>query len=152
MGTNFYIRDADGSEGDHIGKRSAAGWYCWDCDRSLCIDGEDYVHYDNEFAKSCPVCNKPVVMESLNNGAVARELGFDKSPHGRKTGVASCSSFRWALKPNQLQHRIRRQYPVDDAGLVIMDEYGHEFTWAEFQAILEECPIQFYDMIGKEFS
>ena len=39
MGTNFYIIDKDQeySEGRHIGKRSAAGWYCWDCGTTLCI-------------------------------------------------------------------------------------------------------------------
>ena len=28
----------------HIGKRSAAGMYCWDCDDTLCPGGKSQVH------------------------------------------------------------------------------------------------------------
>lgn len=52
MGTNYYWADKlaeDPSNKDdinvHIGKRSAAGTYCWDCGTTLCLDGARYVHY-----------------------------------------------------------------------------------------------------------
>jgi hypothetical protein len=46
MGTNFYKIDIkkDNKEGEHIGKRSAAGYYCWDCGITLNIYGEAWVH------------------------------------------------------------------------------------------------------------
>ena len=45
MGTNFYkIKRVDNKieEGEHIGKRSAAGEYCWDCRRTLSIYGDEF--------------------------------------------------------------------------------------------------------------
>ena len=38
MGTNFYT-----TKGVHIGKRSAAGMYCWHCRTTLCEQGEEGV-------------------------------------------------------------------------------------------------------------
>lgn len=58
MGTNFYrikteaeleedvkngVEDLN-QEGEHIGKRSAAGMYCWDCGVTLNVNGEFWVH------------------------------------------------------------------------------------------------------------
>lgn len=50
MGTNYYARGyrriADMDPQYHIGKRSAAGLYCWDCGKTLCKDGESGIHFD----------------------------------------------------------------------------------------------------------
>ena len=35
---------------------------------------------------------------------------------------------------------------------IIQDEYGREYSFKEFISVLDECPIQFDDSIGKEFS
>lgn len=46
MGTNFYLKGHRGDDDPkyHIGKRSAAGLYCWDCRITLCKGGESAIH------------------------------------------------------------------------------------------------------------
>ena len=41
MGTNYYLKGHRGDDNPkyHIGKRSAAGLYCWDCHITLCKGG-----------------------------------------------------------------------------------------------------------------
>ena len=90
MGTNFYFGDAERFEKIHIGKRSAAGWYCWDCRITLRKDGESGVHQgDRAWHDRCPQCGKTRAKETIANGAAGLELGFNKSTPTRKTGVAS---------------------------------------------------------------
>jgi hypothetical protein len=174
MGTNFYSRG-----GRHIGKRSAAGWYCWDCKQTLCANGEQYVHYtklppnevelkrdrerlvahpglspsgfptvlENEWMrrdvtwhKKCPKCGKRPPNESLADGAVGRELGFNKKLTTKK-GITSCSSFSWAM-PRKEALQLSK----------VRDEYGREYSHKEFIAVIEDCPIHFTDMMGTRFS
>lgn len=131
MGTNFYIKGKQGNENPkfHIGKRSAAGLYCWDCGVSLCEGGELCVHYEHKFFDKCPKCGNYPDIEDLSSSSIGRELGFNNSKPKRKTGVKGCSSFRWARPLGNIKH--------------IVDEYGAEYTLEEFKALLEECPIQF---------
>ena len=137
MGCNFYT-----VTGKHIGKRSAAGLYCWDCHVTLCIGGEKNVHTsDSRWHKRCPKCHKKPESESLHGGAVGRELGFNKEPFAPKKGVASCSSFSWDVDPDSIK-RLR----------IIEDEYGRRYTAKEFQELLSECPIRRTDHIGMDFS
>ena len=136
MGCNFYTLD-----NKHIGKRSAAGFYCWDCGISLCKEGDQMVHSGVGFYNSCPMCGRPREMEKIENSAAGRELGFNKNPFKKKDGVKSCSSFNWAIYPVLIRRRRK-----------IKDEYGRVYSRAEFNAMLTECPIQFFDSIGKEFS
>ena len=148
MGTNFYklskTRNQDNMDPKyHIGKRSAAGWYCWDCSITLCKDGPSKIHYSEyDWYDKCPNCGKKPIKENLDEGAVGRELGFNKSEFKRKTGVKSCCSFSWAM-------------PLD--GLkkckFVKDEYGRKYTIEEFRKmILEECPIIYTNIIGEWFS
>jgi len=58
MGTNYYLKIDECEccgryEKKHIGKRSAAGRYCFDCGVSLCVDGEDNVHKGGNFNEKC---------------------------------------------------------------------------------------------------
>ena len=138
MGTNFY------AEGIHIGKRSAAGWYCWDCGVTLCKGGESKVHYDGGFYDRCPKCGKKPERETLENGAAGRELGFNKNTPAPKTGVKSCASFTWAINPETWRKAVGKKR--------IKDEYGRWLCRADFEAVLSECPIQFTDSVGEEFS
>lgn len=151
MGTNYYFLKAISrheehpkfKERIHIGKRSAAGSYCWDCDATLCPGGMNHVHsarYKNWF-DACPICGLEPVEETLTESTAGRELGFNDSKPGRKKGVASCSSFTWALSKEDFER---------NSHLKIIDEYDREI-W-NFYEILLECPIQFFDLIGKEFS
>jgi hypothetical protein len=162
MGTNFYTLS-----GIHAGKRSAAGPYCWDCGITLCKDGNDGIHkscnHPNilcncKWYDACPNCGKKTIsrlsrydilkgkkvkLEDLNNSSAGRELGFNTSKPKKKKGVASCSSFSWSMDPEKFnKSKIK----------FIKDEYGRKFTRKEFQDILEECPVQYTNMTGIEFS
>ena len=146
MGTNYYtLKDK------HIGKRSAAGWYCWDCNVTLCKGGEEEIHIGCkkpnhifctcDWYDDCPVCHKKTFEEGIVNSSIGRELGFNKTEYKKKTGVTSCSSFRWAIKKEELK-KVK----------TIKDEYGEKITVGTFNKILKECPIQYFDSIGREFS
>ena len=66
MGTNYYVKTDDGEV--HIGKRSAAGWYCWDCRQTLC---KGRVHYGDGYFDRCPICGKGLLkLEGLTETAV----------------------------------------------------------------------------------
>lgn len=136
MGCNFYT-----FKGRHIGKRSAAGLYCWDCGITLCKKGIEGVHTGVDYFDKCPKCGKGREEETLEESAAGRELGFNKQAFGTKTGIRTCSSFRWAIDPGELRGSRR-----------IKDEYGRVYSKKEFYQMLEECPIQYFDRIGKEFS
>lgn len=123
----------------HIGKRSAAGLYCWDCGVTLCKSGNRGVHQgQSEWYEACPKCGQKPKVEDLATGAMGRELGFNTQPFQKKTGVQSCASFFWARKLGKVQN--------------IVNEYGDSYTREEFLQLLEECPIQHENMIGALFS
>lgn len=152
IGTNYYFRFPESVDRHdwnvrhkyHIGKRSAAGWYCWDCGITLCKSGNEGVHRGHAaWYDHCPVCDLTIPTESLSVSSVGRELGFNRLPPQKKIGVASCSSFNWAVLQTALEGLT---------GKCIDDEYEDQFTLAEFQEILVECPIQYFDMIGTAFS
>jgi len=157
MGTNFYFGKEE--TGVHIGKRSAAGLYCWDCGVSLCnqskdpwsekyLYGHDAVHYSGSekgWLNRCPICGKKPTAEPLKNSTGGRELGFNKIKPQRKTGVASCSSFTWAISPKRFVDLMNSKAPLKD-------EYGAFYTRKDFQAVLSECPIKFYKNVGIDFS
>ena len=141
MGTNFYVKGHQNNDEPryHIGKRSAAGLYCWDCNATLCVGGVIAIHKGEAvWADACPLCGKTPEKENLADSSSGRELGFNHNEPGKKTGVRSCSSFTWARKLG----KIRK----------IVDEYGREYTREQFNKVLEECPIQFYHSLGQRFS
>jgi hypothetical protein len=157
MGTNFYIyqerpthREPQYDSMDpeyHVGKRSAAGMYCWDCDITLC---KGRVHYGDEFHDRCPTCGKkPKKYDALSKGPAAVELGFAEPETKRPTGVQGCSSFTWA-QPKESVVAACKARPDEE---LIIDEYGRTLTGQEFLDMLENnCPLQFFDSIGKWFS
>jgi len=79
MGTNYYLKIDECEhcgryEKKHIGKRSAAGRYCFDCGVSMCVDGEEYVHSGtSHFNKKCYKCNKTI--ETLKTDEQGEALG-----------------------------------------------------------------------------
>lgn len=165
MGTNFYVAGHRGDDDPtfHIGKRSAAGAYCWDCGKTLCLGGEKAIHFDtHEWAKTCPSCGKGRDKDSLETSAAGRELGFNRSEPAAKTGVRSACSFMWAMDPEEVIKILERDPPYAECPTChqpmpvleepFEDEYGRLYTKAQFDAMLLECPIQFYDSIGEEFS
>ena len=140
MGTNFYINNTDRL---HIGKRSAAGLYCWNCQQTLNEGGVEGIHtgrygqYDN-----CPDCGEQYKPESLSQSSGGVELGFAKT-HSPHKGVTSIASFTWAINPSNLFGK----------GVIIIDEYGRKYGKSQFTQMLSDmCPIEFYHSIGIEFS
>lgn len=131
-----------------IGKRSAAGLYCWDCNATLCASGKDGVHrgYSHFFSK-CSACGGEPRKESIDEGSVGLELGFSKINEARPKGVSSCSSFHWHLKREDVQNKCNKELLNE----IIVDEYGKKMTGEVFMCMLLcQCPIQFMDLIGDD--
>jgi hypothetical protein len=155
MGTNFYLikkqscdhcgRKAE--EGPHVGKRSAAGLFCYACKLSLCVDGNEAVHRGHTaWAKACRNCGAEPVKDDNASGMV--ELGFAKPRTDKPSDVRSAASFTWAADPVETRNMLRGQTEA-----LIIDEYGRTYSGVEFLAIIDaNCPIEFTDSIGLEFS
>jgi hypothetical protein len=166
MGTNFYWKMTetpsvtlptgkvkedfiDDMDPDiHIGKRSAAGTYCWDCRRTLCPGGEANIHRtEGPFLTECPECGGKVQKEARNPAMV--ELGFEKpAEEPPPSGVHGVCSFTWAQEKAPVVKACKER--PDE--VLIVDEYREELTGAQFLQMLEaNCPIQFFDAIGRQF-
>lgn len=76
MSTNYYYRETRNSEKKHVGKRWAAGSYCWDC--KLPVEGPG----------DCPRCGEKRVK--------------DYDLHKEKKGVTGVCGFCWAVHPAEL--------------------------------------------------
>ena len=147
MGTNFYFTRGR----KHIGKRSAAGFYCWDCRKTLCKDGDKGVHqHASGWHETCPVCGQKPTENPLgliDVGSAAVELGWAKPNVKPKLGVASCSSFTWAMEPEIVKKSCKR------LGKPVVDEYGTKYTGKQFLNMIESnCPILYTNSIGQDFS
>lgn len=146
MGTNFYFISKNDHIDIHIGKRSAAGMFCWDCGLSLNAGGHECVHQSNSYIlDQCAVCGLPAKQERLESSSAGRELGFNKSKPKPKVGISSCASFTWAISPGRF-FDLR-----NSKNLHIEDEYKQQYTPNEFSGVLSECPIKFFGSIGQEF-
>ncbi len=145
MGTNYYWKESKQTDSihDHIGKRSAAGFYCWDCGTTLCQSGDRNIHYSEheaDWLDFCPSCCEKPDKESFVNSSIGAELGFSKV-EGTKKGIKTCCSFTWTIK----KHLWKIQNLCDNVNKekVIINEYQDEFTAEEFLEILKGCPIQY---------
>jgi hypothetical protein len=154
MGTNFYIGREDGNpRGIHIGKRSAAGIYCWDCNETLCGTGKAGIHHGNsdKWLDKCPSCGKARTEEGIGESSAGKELGFNRQS-GRKTGVKSCSSFTWAIE-DPIEFILSLKNSKASKGIEIFDEYDRKISKKDFlKIVLEDCPVRYYEAIGQEFS
>lgn len=106
----------------HIGKRSAAGPYCYDCGTTLCKDGTDCIHAvgdKKDWYDVCPIC-------------------------GRE-GTNACT-FRWTI----LKHKwLVEKLCIDNVkDKLIVDEYGDEYTPLEF---LQEANVPVEYQTCQEF-
>lgn len=168
MGTNFYWTDKieiiglrlekelgrrsyQYKDSRHIGKRSAAGLYCWDCGVSL---NKGNVHYDNEWHEKCPKCGNTEVRNFEEHELslpvpVAMELGFSPPRREKPRGVSPCSSFTYAQEPDY----VDRVCKLNLGRFIVEDEYGRRCSAGEFLGMLENnCPLRFTNMIGRDFS
>jgi hypothetical protein len=159
MGTNFYWDPPDEVPNDddpqyHIGKRSAAGMYCYDCNISMCAKGEAYVHRgswedgDDHWHKRCPECGLSAQPEDLKDSCVGVELGFGEAKQRRPDGMHSCCSFSFT----QNQRAVRERCMAAGDNIEVFDEYNRPLTGYEFLAMVEViCPIVF-DCEGEWFT
>lgn len=131
----------------HIGKRSAAGLYCWDCKTTLCEGGESAIHMStHDFSEQCPKCGKGRGEGDTTPAYI--ELGFSKSRTEKPSGVKGCSSFSWAQDPEKVRQTCERR--LDDE--IIEDEYGHKMTGRDFLLMLaSNCPVELTHSIGMNF-
>lgn len=154
MGTNFYALYDDPTLTDtgrgvpHIGRRSAAGYYCWDCDDTLCVLGKEWVHREARWYDRCPHCGQGKQDPPTYDAALV-ELGFASPASRRPTGVQPCSSFNWAQDPSTVMRYLGRHL-VDPA---VYDEYEREYTGNQFLCMLSAtCPIHFTGSTGRNFT
>ena len=136
----------------HLGKRSGAGAYCWDCGQTLCMGGEPDIHYGRTpWHAACPKCGKKKGNESVTSqgNAAGVELGFAEVNSSRPRGVQSCCSFGWAQPPEAALAALEERRDQ----LCVEDEYGRVMTAGAFLDMLEnQCPVRFTDSIGVCFS
>lgn len=142
---NYQIQDGrlwiDVLNKTHIGKRSAAGFYCFDCKQTLCKSGKRYVNYEaSQWHRCCPKCHKTPVQETLETSALGVEIGTNNNITEEKIGVRSCSAFNWAMKREFLADVVQ-----------VRNEYDDLFTLEEFMQIVDCCPIQLTHSIGETF-
>jgi hypothetical protein len=136
MGTNFYWISDDkyADEYDihiHIGKRSAAGSYCYDCGTTLNSEGTSEIHTGSnqlsQWLDECPACN---TLKGAGN-------------------VKTCCSFTWTL----LKHKweIKRLAKEEPDKKIIYNEYDEKFTAKEFlEEELKTCMVEY--QTPREFS
>lgn len=152
----------------HIGKRAAAGLYCWDCGIPLVRPGTrrdgygevymdaDVVHggrHTDAHPTSCPLCTRyyvpPAKLDLSAPGHPAGvELGFAKPLEHRPTGISGASSFSWAQEPARaLRILLRFQHET-----LVRDEYDRTYTGKQFSDMLLLTPMWFTTSVGTFFS
>lgn len=165
MGTNFYFIEpaqrcphcdkpiGEPTEGEHIGKRSAAGLYCYDCDETLVRGGKASIHHSGGGSyDACPTCGaRPPDFKGLSRGAAGVELGFAQPEEERPKGVFTAASFSWAAEPEG-ENGVRAVCERNLEAEIIIDEYGRLMTGGAFLKMLRaNCPIEFRH-VGERFS
>lgn len=140
MGTNFYF-ELEGQQ-VHLGKRSAAGLYCWDCDVTLCAEGVEGVHSSPaHWHRACPRCGATPALMPVNVVDLFAQAA-------RPSGCSTTASFTWAVQP-QMFTALFRTLPALPC---VRDEYGVAYTPAAFLEMLQTfCALTFVQL-GQEWS
>lgn len=135
------------SDLSHIGKRSAAGLYCYSCnawfhDPAACDERP------KDQRTSCKYCGAE--HKSGMNRATSVELGFAKPESLRpESGVEGTCTFSWANWPDEVYH-IARQAPAEMQ--LVVDEYGRTMTGQQFLDMLRASVSITKLSIGQIFS
>jgi len=132
MSTNFYRLKT----GDHIGKRSGAGQYCWDCNSTLNQGGIKQVHIRADSFESCPFCGKFPAIDII-----------EAYKTRRPKGVYYACSFIWAVLPYDIINLCNTKLTSS----VIKDEYNAKYTGKEWLDMYNySCAMNFMN-IGEIF-
>lgn len=134
----------------HLGKRSGAGRFCWDCMVTLNKGGNAAIHMGrSDWHPACPKCNKT---EKDNYPTrFDKVVDFEKEvvTDARPKGIAPCCSFSWAQDPDGVLI-ILKERPNEP---LVIDEYDVPYTGMEFGMMLHNsCPVHFVDSVGTRFS
>ena len=108
----------------HIGKRSAAGRWCHDCNRTLCKGGVQAIHHTFiDWRDDCPEC------------------------HATFADVGHACSFSWAASRDE----VMKILAANQNKAIIVDEYDRDMTGLEMVDVLAEIKIHDYQSVGKRF-
>jgi hypothetical protein len=77
-------------KGKNIGKRYAAGIWCWNCKIEAERDEIGCFWF-------CPNCEKRCSDNTLSYNPAFRELGFDKTKPHKKEGINGASAWIWCI-------------------------------------------------------
>lgn len=128
MGMNIYTKS-----GKHIGKRSAAGLWCWDC------------RVEVGLLDHCPECGRE---DENRYNPVMKELGFDEEHH-KPAGVDGASKFMWQVGDDGIGENIVEV--VRNIGRYKLEtEYGEELSTQDFVRMFDY--VITHDFISNEFS
>ena len=181
MGTNFYYWNLQQEENKHIGKRSAAGMYCFDCNVSLCKEGAEHVHYTyiemtekdafDQYAHMFPNELDDVTIHRAIPKIIRRKVMWHNecpicgtpSPSEELTISSVGLELGFNKGENPSKNKVRScssfswaispsEFSNLSKDVIIRDEYNRQYTLEEFKAMLDEYPIKFTDSIGQEFS
>lgn len=138
----------------HLGKRSGAGRYCWDCKLTLCAGGEGAIHEGKStFFSACPKCGKteedgfPSRFDRVID--LREEYNAEENDYRKPTGISGACSFTWAQDAERAL-KIMMDQPGE---VLVEDEYGRTYTGDEFIRLLDaSCPIHFHNLVGQRFS
>lgn len=131
----------------HIGKRSAAGLYCYSCN-SWFHDPANCDKREPDERRTCKYCGKGP--EDVMSRAASMELGFSEAEADRpESGVKGTCSFGWANWPDEV-YRIALTAPVDMP--LVIDEYGRTMTGQEFLTMMRSNVDITKMSIGQVFS
>jgi hypothetical protein len=130
MGTNFYWnytnpeRKPEDEEEiqHHIGKRSAAGPYCYECGTTLCSRGSDQVHMGRDMTNwldECPSCG----------AKSSHRIPHEEIPPNHP--VRNCCSFTWTLFKHE---KDLRKLAEIEAVLTTGLKFNTEAVYADFVA------------------
>lgn len=125
-------------EDKHIGKRYAAGIWCWDCRVPMYDESHPEMVGGFPHPKpldKCPSCGKS--KEETKYNPAMRELGFDKNKPYKPTGIDGASGFIWNID-NHFGVGTSKEEILDTIKDMkwLVDEYGRKMTVKQFHEMM----------------
>jgi len=147
-----------------IGIKRYAGAFCFRCNASMLIDGEESGRRAiKQQCDQCPVCGAANVGASSDiiacasfDWIMAPHLLPRKSPMATRTetsvrqekNTASSKSSAVATPVVEANDRSRRRRTMAKPSNSVVDQFGNQFDVELFwKRVVDPCPIQFYDRI-----
>ena len=180
MGTNYYACDKETKEElYHIGKRSAAGYFCWDCGVSYTNIAETYTsrlysmtayHRPTEYNETSYLYgNDAVHMTRHDNKLINGEPEIldccpicGKPKEEELTEVNSAYAELGFSKQPGKKHNTTCSFSfavspyvlsetMKNENIIIKNEYGEELSKEQFKEVLQDCGLKYFHSVGQEF-